>query len=95
MIRLPAPYGDCVKEGKNADFIYLDKQYSAEGCQRSCIQKHLALKCGCGDPRFPPYQDKKNCPVDDPEKSKNPPYCNRSLQEPVSKRSWSTPPNIT
>lgn len=28
----------------------------------------MAKKCGCGDPRFPPYQDKKNCPVDDPEK---------------------------
>ena len=42
MTRLPAPYGDCVKEGKTRDFIYRDKQYSTEGCQRSCIQKHLA-----------------------------------------------------
>ncbi|CAB3407348.1 unnamed protein product [Caenorhabditis bovis] len=68
MTRLPAPYGDCVKEGKTADFIYTDKSYNTEGCQRSCIQKHLAQTCGCGDPRFPPYRETKNCAVDDPYK---------------------------
>ncbi|CAI2303102.1 unnamed protein product [Caenorhabditis sp. 36 PRJEB53466] len=68
MIRLPAPYGDCVKEGKTEDFIYTHKEYNTEGCQRSCIQKHLSQTCGCGDPRFPPYRESKNCPVDDPYK---------------------------
>ncbi|CAI4227594.1 unnamed protein product [Auanema sp. JU1783] len=68
MTRKSAPYGDCIEEGKDEDFIYLDKQYSTEGCQRSCIQRHLALSCGCGDPRFPQYRVTKNCPVDDPVK---------------------------
>ncbi|KHJ79487.1 hypothetical protein OESDEN_20865, partial [Oesophagostomum dentatum] len=68
MTRLPAPFGDCVREGKDDDFIFADKQYNTEGCQRSCIQKHLSAKCGCGDPRYPPYRATKNCPVDDPVK---------------------------
>ncbi|KAF1770357.1 hypothetical protein GCK72_002175 [Caenorhabditis remanei] len=68
MVRLPAPYGDCVQEGKTEDFIYTQKAYNTEGCQRSCIQKHLSQTCGCGDPRFPPYRESKNCPVDDPYK---------------------------
>ncbi|KAI1724773.1 amiloride-sensitive sodium channel domain-containing protein [Ditylenchus destructor] len=61
--RLPAPYGDCIEEGKNEDYIYRDKEYSTEGCQRSCIQKYLVKKCGCGDPRFPRYRNTTNCPV--------------------------------
>ncbi|VDO93537.1 unnamed protein product [Heligmosomoides polygyrus] len=68
LTRLPAPYGDCIKQGKDGDFIYVTKQYSTEGCQRSCIQKHLATACGCGDPRYPPFRTSKNCPVDDPVK---------------------------
>ncbi|PIO73054.1 Amiloride-sensitive sodium channel [Teladorsagia circumcincta] len=68
MTRLPAPYGDCIQEGKDEDFIYVTKQYNTEGCQRSCIQKHLATTCGCGDPRYPPFRNSKNCPVDDPRK---------------------------
>jgi hypothetical protein len=48
MNRLPAPYGDCVEKGKTDDYIYTEKEYSTEGCQRSCIQKHLVRKCGCG-----------------------------------------------
>ncbi|VDO24334.1 unnamed protein product [Haemonchus placei] len=68
MTRLPAPYGDCIQEGKDEDYIYVTKQYSTEGCQRSCIQKHLATTCGCGDPRYPPFRKTKNCPVDDPIK---------------------------
>ncbi|KAI6182778.1 Degenerin-like protein asic-1 [Aphelenchoides bicaudatus] len=63
MNRLPAPYGDCIRQGKTADYIYRDKEYSTEGCQRSCIQKHLVMKCGCGDPRFPTYRNYSNCPV--------------------------------
>uniref|UniRef100_A0A915ESP3 Uncharacterized protein n=1 Tax=Ditylenchus dipsaci TaxID=166011 RepID=A0A915ESP3_9BILA len=63
--RLPAPYGDCLQEGKNNDYIYQDKEYSTEGCQRSCIQKYLVKKCGCGDPRFPRYRNFSNCPVAD------------------------------
>ncbi|KIH59822.1 hypothetical protein ANCDUO_09936 [Ancylostoma duodenale] len=69
MTRLPAPFGDCIREGKDDDFIFVDKQYNTEGCQRSCIQKHLATRCGCGDPRYPPFRTTKNCPVDDPVKS--------------------------
>ncbi|RCN47434.1 hypothetical protein ANCCAN_06465 [Ancylostoma caninum] len=68
MTRLPAPFGDCIREGKDDDFIFVDKQYNTEGCQRSCIQKHLATRCGCGDPRYPPFRTTKNCPVDDPVK---------------------------
>ncbi|EYC43873.1 hypothetical protein Y032_0478g2197 [Ancylostoma ceylanicum] len=68
MTRLPAPFGDCIREGKDDDFIFVDKQYNTEGCQRSCIQKHLATRCGCGDPRYPPFRSTKNCPVDDPVK---------------------------
>lgn len=67
MTRLPAPHGDCVLDGKNAEFIYKDKTYSTEGCQRSCIQRHLTKTCGCGDPRFPQFRHIKNCAVDDPE----------------------------
>ncbi|KAK6728326.1 hypothetical protein RB195_005766 [Necator americanus] len=68
MTRLPAPYGDCIREGKDDDFIFVDKQYNTEGCQRSCIQRHLATRCGCGDPRYPPFRATRNCPVDDPAK---------------------------
>ncbi|VDL78500.1 unnamed protein product [Nippostrongylus brasiliensis] len=68
LTRLPAPYGDCIKQGKDGDFIYVSKAYSTEGCQRSCIQRHLATTCGCGDPRYPPFRTTKNCPVDDPVK---------------------------
>ncbi|KAE9419456.1 hypothetical protein Angca_002549, partial [Angiostrongylus cantonensis] len=68
MFRLPLPYGDCNDRGKDEDFIYVNKNYNTEGCQRSCIQKHLATICGCGDPRYPPFRSTKNCPVDDPSK---------------------------
>ncbi|KAI6241162.1 Degenerin-like protein asic-1 [Aphelenchoides fujianensis] len=71
MNRLPAPYGDCVNEGKTADYIFQDKDYTTEGCQRSCIQKHLVMKCGCGDPRFPTYRNFTNCPVADAARSED------------------------
>ncbi|CAD5209385.1 unnamed protein product [Bursaphelenchus xylophilus] len=61
--RLPMPYGQCVQDGKDEDYIFQDKEYSTEGCQRTCIQKYLVQKCGCGDPRFPTYQNHSNCPV--------------------------------
>ncbi|KAI3420893.1 Amiloride-sensitive sodium channel [Globodera pallida] len=64
--RLPSPYGDCVQHGKTEEYIYRDKEYSTEGCQRSCIQRMLVSKCGCGDPRFPRYLNFRNCPVGDP-----------------------------
>lgn len=35
----------------------------SQGCQRTCIQKYLVQQCGCGDPRFPAYQNFSNCPV--------------------------------
>ncbi|GMT28473.1 hypothetical protein PFISCL1PPCAC_19770, partial [Pristionchus fissidentatus] len=67
MTRLPAPYGVCTPDGKDDNFIYRDKEYSTEGCQRSCLQRFLISKCGCGDPRYPPHHS-PNCPVDDPDK---------------------------
>ena len=36
MTRLPAPYGDCVEDGKDEKFIYTDKAYSTEGCNYLC-----------------------------------------------------------
>jgi hypothetical protein len=30
MNRLPAPFGDCVHQGKTDDYIYQDKEYSTE-----------------------------------------------------------------
>uniref|UniRef100_A0A1I7ZVU1 Degenerin-like protein unc-105 n=1 Tax=Steinernema glaseri TaxID=37863 RepID=A0A1I7ZVU1_9BILA len=65
MSRLPKPYGDCNDRGKDDDFIYKTKNYSTEACQRSCTQKYLVMRCGCGDPRFPVFRNHKNCPVDD------------------------------
>ncbi|KAE9555485.1 hypothetical protein FO519_001340 [Halicephalobus sp. NKZ332] len=62
--RLPTPYGDCAINAKDSEYIYRDKEYSTEGCQRSCIQRFLVRKCGCGDPRFPMYRNFTNCPVD-------------------------------
>ncbi|CEF66879.1 Na+ channel, amiloride-sensitive family-containing protein [Strongyloides ratti] len=64
--RLPAPYGDCYEGEKNEDYIYRDKEYSTEGCIRTCLQKSLVKACGCGDPRFPQYMNDSNCPVNDP-----------------------------
>ncbi|CAI5438971.1 unnamed protein product [Caenorhabditis angaria] len=70
MERLGAPYGECLNENEEHfenDYIYKNTSYSTEGCQRSCIQKHLTRNCGCGDPRFPVYQQTRNCLVDDIE----------------------------
>ncbi|GMT01982.1 hypothetical protein PENTCL1PPCAC_24156, partial [Pristionchus entomophagus] len=67
MTRLPAPYGECTPDGKDAHFIYTSKNYSTEACQRSCLQRFLIHRCECGDPRYPPHHS-PNCPVDDPEK---------------------------
>uniref|UniRef100_A0A914ELU5 Degenerin n=1 Tax=Acrobeloides nanus TaxID=290746 RepID=A0A914ELU5_9BILA len=63
--RLPQPYGDCRTDVKTDEYIYKDKNYTTEGCQRTCMQRYLCQMCGCGDPRFPPYLHYKNCPVDD------------------------------
>ncbi|CAJ0944289.1 unnamed protein product, partial [Mesorhabditis belari] len=68
--RLPSPYGDCVKNGKDENFIYTTKEYSTEGCQRSCVQQHFVKKCGCGDPRYPRWNHSHSCPVDDELKRK-------------------------
>ncbi|VDN50263.1 unnamed protein product [Dracunculus medinensis] len=65
--RLPHPYGDCIVDGRDEDYIYKDKKYSIQGCLRSCVQKYLVMQCTCGDPRFPKYRDYDNCPVDDPD----------------------------
>uniref|UniRef100_A0A0N5BTK9 Degenerin del-1 n=1 Tax=Strongyloides papillosus TaxID=174720 RepID=A0A0N5BTK9_STREA len=63
--RLPAPYGDCYEGEKHDDFIYKDKEYSTEGCIRTCLQKSLVKACGCGDPRFPQYMNNSNCNIND------------------------------
>uniref|UniRef100_A0A914W406 Uncharacterized protein n=1 Tax=Plectus sambesii TaxID=2011161 RepID=A0A914W406_9BILA len=51
--RLPAPYGDCVQDGKDDKYIYRDHVYQPEGCHRSCFQHALIKSCSCGDPRLP------------------------------------------
>uniref|UniRef100_A0A0N5AKK7 Amiloride-sensitive sodium channel n=1 Tax=Syphacia muris TaxID=451379 RepID=A0A0N5AKK7_9BILA len=53
MTRLPAPYGDCVPDGKTSEYVYQNYEYSVEGCYRSCFQQLVLKECGCGDPRFP------------------------------------------
>ncbi|GMR53554.1 hypothetical protein PMAYCL1PPCAC_23749, partial [Pristionchus mayeri] len=68
MTRLPAPYGECTPHGKDQNFIYPDKNYSTEACQRGCLQRYLIELCGCGDPRYPALHLTPNCPVDDPHK---------------------------
>ena len=62
--RLPHPYGDCVVNGKTDDYIYQDKEYTVEGCHRSCMQRYIVEKCGCGDPRYPPVGESVNCKTD-------------------------------
>ncbi|KFD50581.1 hypothetical protein M513_08530 [Trichuris suis] len=66
--RLPAPYGDCVHEGKTEDYIYKDQVYTLEGCYRSCFQMELIKACGCGDPRFPVPEGRRHCRVEEREK---------------------------
>uniref|UniRef100_A0A5S6QZI3 Degenerin mec-10 n=1 Tax=Trichuris muris TaxID=70415 RepID=A0A5S6QZI3_TRIMR len=66
--RLPAPYGDCVHEGKTKDYIYRDQVYTLEGCYRSCFQMELIKACGCGDPRFPVPEGRRHCRVEEREK---------------------------
>ncbi|KAE9550741.1 hypothetical protein FO519_006042 [Halicephalobus sp. NKZ332] len=61
MSRLPAPYGDCVPDGKTADYIYQDYEYSVEGCYRSCFQQLVLKDCQCGDPRFPVPDKHHHC----------------------------------
>ncbi|KFD67677.1 hypothetical protein M514_08530 [Trichuris suis] len=67
--RLPAPYGDCVHEGKTEDYIYKDQVYTLEGCYRSCFQMELIKACGCGDPRFPVPEGRRHCRVEEREKT--------------------------
>ncbi|CAI5455769.1 unnamed protein product [Caenorhabditis angaria] len=66
MSRLPAPYGDCITDGKTADYIYQNYTYSVEGCYRSCFQQLVLKDCHCGDPRFPVPKNKKHCSASDP-----------------------------
>ncbi|KAI1725988.1 amiloride-sensitive sodium channel domain-containing protein [Ditylenchus destructor] len=64
MSRLPAPYGDCVWDGKNySSYIYQEHEYSVEGCFRSCFQQRVLRECRCGDPRFPVPQGQTHCHV--------------------------------
>ena len=53
MERLAAPFGDCIRDGRNELYIYEDYIYTTEGCFRSCYQAMVVKACGCGDPRFP------------------------------------------
>uniref|UniRef100_A0A0N5A5E9 Degenerin-like protein unc-105 n=1 Tax=Parastrongyloides trichosuri TaxID=131310 RepID=A0A0N5A5E9_PARTI len=82
--RLPAPYGDCYEGEKDVDFIYKDKEYSTEGCIRTCLQKNLVQSCGCGDPRFPQYMNDSNCPIGD-EKARE--CLMREIKKSISKES--------
>ncbi|KAK6765985.1 hypothetical protein RB195_025725 [Necator americanus] len=66
MTRLPAPYGDCVPDGKTADYIYKNYEYSVEGCYRSCFQQLVLKECKCGDPRFPVPAGVTHCEAADP-----------------------------
>ncbi|KJH52915.1 degenerin [Dictyocaulus viviparus] len=66
MTRLPAPYGDCVPDGKTSDYIYKNYEYSVEGCYRSCFQQLVLKECKCGDPRFPVPEGVKHCEAADP-----------------------------
>uniref|UniRef100_A0A914X6W9 Uncharacterized protein n=1 Tax=Plectus sambesii TaxID=2011161 RepID=A0A914X6W9_9BILA len=68
MSRLPAPYGDCVPDGKTKEYIYSNYEYSVEGCYRSCFQQLVLKDCGCGDPRFPVLQGEghHHCDAADP-----------------------------
>ncbi|CAJ0567782.1 unnamed protein product, partial [Mesorhabditis spiculigera] len=61
MSRLPAPYGDCIPDGKTSSYIYQNHTYSVEGCYRTCFQKLVLQECDCGDPRFPVLEDGKHC----------------------------------
>ncbi|VDD90217.1 unnamed protein product [Enterobius vermicularis] len=70
MSRLPAPYGDCVPDGKTSDYVYQNYEYSVEGCYRSCFQQLVLKECGCGDPRFPVPNGYTHCrPEDDAARS--------------------------
>ncbi|KHN88487.1 Degenerin mec-4 [Toxocara canis] len=66
MTRLPAPYGDCVPDGKTSDYVYQNYEYSVEGCYRSCFQQLVLKDCQCGDPRFPVPEGHTHCEAADP-----------------------------
>ncbi|VDK46802.1 unnamed protein product [Anisakis simplex] len=66
MTRLPAPYGDCVPDGRTSDYIYQNYEYSVEGCYRSCFQQLVLKDCHCGDPRFPVPEGHTHCDATDP-----------------------------
>uniref|UniRef100_A0A0K0FB83 Amiloride-sensitive sodium channel n=1 Tax=Strongyloides venezuelensis TaxID=75913 RepID=A0A0K0FB83_STRVS len=66
MTRLPAPYGDCVPDGKTKDYIYDEYEYTVEGCYRSCFQQLVLKDCLCGDPRFPVPDGTTHCQATDP-----------------------------
>lgn len=40
MTRLPSPYGDCTRDGKDEHFIYPNKNYSTEVRYNSFIVIH-------------------------------------------------------
>ncbi|CEF63897.1 Na+ channel, amiloride-sensitive family and Degenerin family-containing protein [Strongyloides ratti] len=66
MTRLPAPYGDCIQDGKTKDYIYDEYEYTVEGCYRSCFQQLVLKDCLCGDPRFPVPDGTNHCQATDP-----------------------------
>lgn len=39
MSRLPAPYGDCVPDGKTSDYIYSNYEYSVEVNSKQNLSK--------------------------------------------------------
>ncbi|KAK6765984.1 hypothetical protein RB195_025725 [Necator americanus] len=85
MTRLPAPYGDCVPDGKTADYIYKNYEYSVEGCYRSCFQQLVLKECKCGDPRFPVPAGVTHCEAADPMKY----FLSRRCQQPCRQSIYS------
>ena len=50
--RLARPYGECVESPDSDVFLY-PRNYTLEGCFRSCYQSKLVAACACRDSRFP------------------------------------------
>lgn len=44
MSRLPAPYGDCIPDGKGTEYIYDNYEYSVEVCKSMTLMGFDALK---------------------------------------------------
>uniref|UniRef100_A0A0N4ZDR0 EGF-like domain-containing protein n=1 Tax=Parastrongyloides trichosuri TaxID=131310 RepID=A0A0N4ZDR0_PARTI len=50
--RLPSPYSDCIKSGKNTKNNYYDGEYTENGCFISCYLDYISNNCDCQDPSY-------------------------------------------